>query len=146
MKRCRAGASRRAHTREKEHNISYFFSPTLPPDGLDWVYPDSQPTILAIDYSQYFVVIALIGYRGSICSFFKTLRIWQDSGTVYILAHFDDGATPGATSLPATSSQYQVIKISRTQITQPGTTTFRLLDETGQESATTTADDLAGNK
>jgi hypothetical protein len=120
--------------------ISFIQTPL--PEALNWVYPDSETKILAVDYSQYFVVIVFNGYRGGIFSYLRIQRIWQNAGAIYVLAHFND-FQPAATALPATNSQYQAVKISRTQITQSGAFTFRLLDETGQERATVTANILA---
>ena len=111
---------------------------TVPPEALQWVYSDSKDTILAVDYSQCFVVIVFNGYRGGITTIMQIKRIWQVNNNVFVLAHFNDPPPPGVTLtvLPATSSQYQVVKISRTQLTQSGAITFSLLDETGYERAT----------
>ena len=106
------------------------------PEGIEWVNPEFKTVILALDYAKYFVVMVFNGSRGGIYSDLKILKIWQNTGTVFVLAHFND-FVPKATSLPASNSQYQVVKISRTQITRPGAITFKLLDESGQERATT---------
>jgi hypothetical protein len=112
-----------------------------PPRGLEWVNPEYQDKINAVDYSQFFVLMAFNGFRGGISSDFSIQRIWQNAGTVYVLAHFND-IVPQGTSLSATNSQYQVVKISKAQITHLGTITFKLLDETGKERATATSEFL----
>jgi hypothetical protein len=119
--------------------------PTPTSEELGWVYPDNQPKILGVDYSKYFLVLVFNGFRGGIFSYLKIQRIWQNDGIVHILAHFND-IIPEATSLPATNSQYQVVQISRNQISQSGTIIFKLLDEIGQERAETSVSNLAVNE
>jgi len=110
---------------------------TLPAEALGWVHPEYKNRILDVDYSTNFVVMAFNGYRGGIFSDFMIQEIRQDFKTVFLVAHFND-VIPTGTSLPVFSSQYQVVKIGRSQITQTGAITFKLLDETGNERATTT--------
>ncbi|MFH0941917.1 MAG: hypothetical protein V1823_02700, partial [Chloroflexota bacterium] len=108
------------------------------PEALDkWVNLKNIGKILEVDYSKYFVVIAANGYRGGIWSNFTIQRIIQRNDTISVVAHFND-RTEGY-SLSAENSQYQVVKISRTQITQSGVITFRLLDEKGNERARVTS-------
>jgi hypothetical protein len=99
-----------------------------------WVSPDDQTKMLAVDYSQYFVVAVFNGLRSSIGTNLQILRVWQNENNIYCLAHFDDGA---ATVMPLSSSQYQIIKIKRTQV-QSGEYVFSLLGESGTERATST--------
>jgi hypothetical protein len=112
---------------------------TIPTEVFSWVQPEYRQRILDVDYSKYIVVMAFNGFRGGIFSDFKIQKILRDSGTINILAHFND-FIPDATSLSSSSSQYQVVKIDRTQITHTGAITFRLFDESGQERATATCD------
>lgn len=103
----------------------------------DWVKPEHKNTILEIDYSQYFVILAFNGWRGGIGNpSFNIKRIWQKDNNIYVLAHFDD-FIPGATSVPLYNSQYQAAKINRIDIIQTGEITFKLLDESGKERAST---------
>jgi hypothetical protein len=113
--------------------------PTIPTEVLDWVQPEYRHRILDVDYSTYIVVMAFNGFRIGIFSDFKIQKILRDSGAVYILAHFNDFISD-ATSLSSSSSQYQVVKIDRTQITYTGAITFRLFDELRQERASATFD------
>jgi hypothetical protein len=106
-----------------------------PAEVLEWVYPDDKAKILAVDYTKYFVLMIFNGYRGGISSYLKIWRVWQGVDSVFVLVHFND-IQPSATSLPAYNSQYQVVQISRTQITQFGAIAFKLLDEAGRERAT----------
>jgi hypothetical protein len=129
------GTSGPYESKNAQISIINVIQPSLP-ESLQWVYPQSQNGILAVDYSQYFIIMAFNGWRGGIGAYFNIIRIWQSDGIVFVLAHFDD-PKPGGTSLPAVSSQYQVVKVSRTQIAQTGDITFKLFDETGQERATT---------
>jgi hypothetical protein len=106
------------------------------PEEFNWIYPDSKNMILAVDFTKYFVVMVFNGSRGGIYSNLKILQIWQTVDMILVLTHFND-FIPQATSLPASNSQYQVVKIARTQITQPGVNMFKLLDGSGQERAIT---------
>jgi hypothetical protein len=103
------------------------------------VYSDDANALLKVDYQRYFVIAAFNGWRSNIYGEFKINRIWQSGNTILIKATFNDliiGTTP-ATYLPATSSQYQAVKLDRGVLTQSGELTFRLLDESGTERATT---------
>lgn len=109
------------------------------PEALNWVKPSHRDVILEVDYSKYFVIVVFNGYRSGIHRDLNVQKIWQDENEVFVLAHFND-FIPGATSLPAFNSQYQVVKIDRTLIMHPEIITFRLLDEAGGERATTTCE------
>ena len=65
-------------------------------------------------------------------------EIIQEKGTVYISAHLDDPL--GGPSIPIESSQYNVLAISKTNLIQFGEITFILLDNTGKERASVTAE------
>ena len=105
----------------------------------NWVIPEDKNVLDAFDYSQYFAVITFNGWRGGIGDPpFSIKRIWQQANVVYILAHFDD-FTITKTYNELNNSQYQIIKINKTNLSQTGEITFQLLDETGTERAVVTA-------
>ena len=110
-----------------------------PSEAIEWIHTADNTTISEVDYSEYFVVLLFNGWRGGIFDYLNIQRVWQDDSNVYLLAHFND-FIPKATSLPSTNSQYRAVKIHRSQIMQPGLTTFILFDETGDERARTTAE------
>lgn len=120
---------------------------SLPEEALGWlVFYDPQgkivnslgrDKILEVDYFNYFVVLVFNGWRGGIWSNFNIQVIIRENDTFTIIAHFND-RTEGY-SLSAKNSQYQVVKISRTQITQPRVITFKLLDESGKERTRVTS-------
>lgn len=107
------------------------------PDEIEGIKPHDQPGLSDIDYTKYFVIIAFNGWRGGITSIFSIQKIIQNNGSIFIIAHFNDSVANTA-ALQAFNSQYHVVKISRDQVTQTGTITFKLLDETGQVRATAT--------
>jgi len=110
----------------------------------NWVIPEDKNILDAFDYSQYFAVITFNGWRGGIGDPpFSITRIWQKANVVYILAHFDD-FTITKTYNELNNSQYQITKINKTNLSQTGEITFRLLDESGKERAVATAT-IAGN-
>lgn len=106
--------------------------------AIDWVTTSDQETILTVDYSKYFVIMAFNGFRGALYSDFKIQRIWQDysTNTIFVIARFNDPNEELASAFE--NSQYEAVKIARRQVVQPGVITFKLLDETGKERARTT--------
>ncbi|MDD5094661.1 MAG: hypothetical protein PHV74_09820 [Dehalococcoidia bacterium] len=124
--------------REDSAQIRVITSAQTPlPEEIEWVNAVSQTKILTVDYSEYFVVMVFNGYRSGISSNLKVQGIWQSAGAICVLAHFND-YQPDATSLSNTNSQYEVVKISRAQLSQHGEIVFVLSDETGNERARTT--------
>lgn len=49
---------------------------------------------------------------------------------------------PLGTNIPLESSQYNIVKVKRLDLTQTGELTFKLLDETGEERSTVTCEVL----
>lgn len=49
---------------------------------------------------------------------------------------------PLGTNIPLESSQYNIVKVKRLDLTQTGELTFKLLDETGEERSTATCEVL----
>ena len=88
---------------------------SLPPERLDWVIPEYRDKVLTVDYSKYFVVMVFNGYRGGISSVFNILNIRKHDREIFVYAHFNDNDNGGSSS--AFNSQYQVVKISKEQIT-----------------------------
>ena len=114
-------------------------SGSLPAQTLDWMEEHDRPAVLNANYQGNFVILVFNGYRGNIYSELEVRRVWQDGSTIYVLAHFND-FVPKVTSLPAYSSQYEALKIRKSQLGQLGEYTFRLLDESGKERASTSAE------
>jgi hypothetical protein len=112
---------------------------SLYPESLDWIEDHDRPALQNANYQGNFVILVFNGYRGNIYSYLRIQRVWQDGNTVYVLAHFNDFA-PKATFLPAYSSQYEAVKIRKSQLGSLGTYTFKLWDESGKERASTTAE------
>ncbi len=110
------------------------------PQGIDWKPSANQseppPEILDFDFSSYFLILVFNGNKGGFGTAMKIGEIRQDKGTIYISAHLDDPGT--ATSVPIISSQYNVLKISKDNLTKKGEIIFVLIDESGKERATTT--------
>lgn len=112
---------------------------SIPPEPLEWLEDYDRPAVLNANYQGNFAILVFNGYRGNIYSGMSILRAWRDGTTVYVLAHFND-FVPKATSLPAYSSQYEAVKIRKSQLGQLGEYTFKLLDEAGKERTSTTAE------
>ena len=109
------------------------------PEGIEWAPnpPDAQlsgppPEIINFNFSEYFIIMILNGFRSYCAERMKVEGIRQDKDTVNIWVHFDDGAKY---SNPIYSSQYNVLKISREEMTQFGEITFTIIDQNGQERA-----------
>jgi len=100
------------------------------------VYSYDADILLKADYQHYIVVVVFNGWRVNISKYLEIQKIWRSGNNVFVLAHFDDG---GATALQASSSQYQTVTLDRVQLIQTGEITFKLLDESGKERATTMA-------
>jgi hypothetical protein len=111
------------------------------PEGIEWDppsnnnQPEPPPEISTFDFSQYFILMVFNGYRANYGEPMKIKGIRQDKGTVNIWIHLDDNP---ATVIPVYSSQYNVLQISREEMTQFGEITFKLIDQNGQERATAT--------
>jgi len=116
------------------------WSPPLP-EEISWLTEYDRDLLLSVDYSLYFVVLVFNGFRHAIFSDMRLFKISQKADTVFVISHFNDPPLPGVivTSLPADSSQYQAVKINRNQLAQTGNLNFRLLDDTGNERAFTSA-------
>jgi hypothetical protein len=116
----------------------YTQKPPAADSMITYVVSTDRAKILDADYSQNFVFLLLNGYRGGIFSNFKVLRVWEDANSIiYIQAHFND-LVLGATSMPASNSQYQIIMITRDTIGLSFELRCKLLDESGTERDNTT--------
>jgi hypothetical protein len=101
-----------------------------------------EDRLLRVDYRRYFIIAAFNGWRSNIYGSFQIQYIEQIGNTVIITATFNDliqGTIP-ATFIPAYSSQYQTVQLDRSILPKTGTLTFKLLDEAGNERATTVLD------
>ena len=108
----------------------------VPKEAFEWVIYESEKTnILSVDYSQYFVLLLLNGYRNSWSSFFKVTQIRENDNKIIIIADFDD--LEDGPFLWSESSQYQIVKTKRTDIKASGEILFSLIDEDQKERAST---------
>ena len=99
---------------------------------------EPPPEVLNFDFSKNFILMIFNGFRGGYGTQMTIKEIIQEKGTVYISAHLDDPL--GGPSIPIESSQYNVLAISKTNLIQFGEITFILLDNTGKERASVTAE------
>jgi hypothetical protein len=108
---------------------------SLLPETLDWIDEHDRTPVLNTNYQGNFVILVFNGYRGNIYSLMDIKKVWRDGNSVFILVHFNDAVDPKATFLAAFSSQYEAVKVRKTQLGSLGTYTFKLLDEGGSERA-----------
>ena len=108
---------------------------------LEWVRPVDKDKILSVDYSNYVVILAFNGFRELLDRVFTVERIIQTDKAILVIARFNE-FIPEATSLITITdnSQYDAVKISKSQITHNGRITFQLVDQTGKVRATATAE------
>lgn len=112
------------------------------PQDIEWRSDNqnqSEPPheINNFDFSEYFLMLVFNGFRANYGTGMEIKAIWQDKEIIYVSAHLDD-EYPGMTVIPIWSSQYSVLKISKSTMTQFGKITFILLDESGKERAKVT--------
>jgi hypothetical protein len=105
------------------------------PQSIDWQQSDpplDEPPseFINFDFSNYFLLLVFNGYRGSYGSGFRIKELWQKDEIMYISADIDDNQ---GTLVPIASSSYNVLKVSKHQMTQLGKITFVLLDQDGEE-------------
>ena len=62
----------------------------------------------------------------------KVKQIWQTDNIIYVEAYFDQA---GPAYMDATSSPYDVVKVSKENMTRFGEITFILLDQEEKERA-----------
>ncbi len=126
----------------KTSRIDVVTSPDgLPPQGwLSWRDRD----LLATANYQGAVLIIVFNGSNAIFGYLRVRGVWRDGAVIYVTAHFNEASGATSTALPAVSSQYQVLKIWRSQLLPLGQYTFRLLDETGRERASTVAEISSG--
>jgi hypothetical protein len=111
------------------------------PSGIEWqqeipVVPEPPPEFLNFDFTQYFLMLVFNGYRGGYGTAMEVKGIWQDKGIIRTSAHLDDPVM--TTSIPVYSSQYNVLKVNKANLSQFDEITFRLIDELGKERAIAT--------
>ena len=113
----------------------------IPEETIDWIYfKEDKESILAVDYTQYFLVLLFNGYRIStsapINEQFHLLNVWRNGNKITFHAHFDD-VKPGGPTYFSDSSEYLVVKIKRTDLKVTGDIVFSLIDEERKERAST---------
>ncbi len=106
----------------------------LTSETLNQLDPKDHQYLLSANYQGFFSIIVFNGRRGGIAGYLQIHRIWRDNDVVYILAHFND-KYPDIISLTVFSSQYEIVKVRKSQLEHLGNFTFILLDETGVERA-----------
>jgi hypothetical protein len=123
------------------HNPLYVIisSPYLPVDGIT---DKEQAAIKSVDFNQNFVLI--VTYPDSYPSGYppkksEIKRVWLDANTVYILAVLPPIPQPGMTYLPISSFSCHILKINKDGISAFDRITFKLLDDSARERATTTS-------
>ena len=87
-----------------------------------------QEILRDTDYSKYFLVIALFGFGSSEQD--EVTKLWQHDHDFWVQATF---ATPPDNSEKV--SPYQIIKITRSELTHFGSISFRLLDDQKMDKA-----------
>jgi hypothetical protein len=109
----------------------------LTSETLNQLDPKDHQYLLSANYQGFFSIIVFNGRRGGIAGYLQIHRIWRDNDVVYILAHFND-KDPGIIVLTIFSSQYEIVKIRKSQLEHLGNFTFILLDEKTVERARST--------
>ncbi len=103
----------------------------------DYIDTEAKAAIQNVDFSEYFVIVALQGYGVVFERDIDIQRIWQNDNFVYVQAYFGV-PDPEDTTGPMTTSPYHMVKVNKEALPQSGKLTFELLDHTGNERATTT--------
>ena len=96
--------------------------------ALNNLYPDTQTGLAQIDYTKNLAIIAYAGQQAYNTTSFQIKQVIQSGSTINILAELEND-TGAVHSLVTTD--YQVIKIEKTQLTQFGSITFNLFDQNG---------------
>jgi hypothetical protein len=100
-----------------------------------WITDEVRSKILAVDFSRYFVLVAMMGDMGSMSYEIHVNRIWQNENVVYVKAKFVFPES-GSLQFPATTSPKHIVKVSKEKMTDFGKITFKLWDKFGREWAT----------
>jgi len=95
---------------------------SYPAVAVSGISDEDYSFIQAVDYSNYFVVVAFFGSGSAYQD--RVLNIYQFKHVVWVRS---DISTPSTDS--ATASHYQIIKVDKTGMNSFGETTFRLLNE-----------------
>jgi hypothetical protein len=101
----------------------------------NWITAEVRSKILSVDFSRYFVLMALMGDMGNTSYGINVTRIWQNKKTVYIKADFII-PEPGTFNQQAITSPKHIVKVSKEKMPEFGEITFRLVDKFGREWAT----------
>jgi hypothetical protein len=107
------------------------------PDVIKDITMESQAKLSTLDFSRYFILFVFMGFQSVTGPYIKVKQIWQVKDTIWVQADFNPD---GPTYLPTYSSPFQDVKVNKENITQFGEITFRLLDLSGKERATTTCE------
>ncbi len=101
----------------------------------NWITAEVNSKILSVDFSRYFILMALMGDMGSTSYVIRVNKIWQNEKTVYIKADFIS-PKPGAIEQWMNTSPKHIVKVSKEKMPDFGEITFKLIDKFGREWAT----------
>lgn len=100
----------------------------------NWITEEVRSKILSVDFSRYFVLMALMGDMGSTGYGIRVKKIWQNEKTIYIKADFIF-PEPDSLVLTMRTSPKHIVKVNKEKMPEFGEITFRLIDKFGKEWA-----------
>jgi hypothetical protein len=119
-----------------EGSKTYFLQiiPNASESLIEKIYKTIELEIKSINFNQYFVIVAFMGYstpgRG-----FEIKRIRQNNNEIYVMV---DIQKREETSAPSATTPYHIVKVNKAKMTQSGKITFRLVDQNGDKKYETT--------